>query len=431
MIHPAQRVCSSATHLYYAVGQVIFEYDIEAAKVEEVWRATPLTAAEKEKNLENRAIIEMELDQQTLVWISEDKFLRVYDLEKGEMLNERELVKRGCALSIDKDVIVVGDKFGDVYHYGRDDTTQSDGNGKETKAEQLPIIGHVSMLTSVLLTRSGPDEKRLIISADRDEHIRVSNFPNGHNIEAYCLGHTQFISTLCILEQTTTLVSAGGDEYLAFWDYTTGKQIRTMEMTDAVAHAQQRGVGFAVLKVLEIPERRCLAVLVEGVDQVFLYPTDSASSSPVQVVSLASPALDMTRVGSRLVVTYDTARPTADQGNAVNFDAFDLSSSGTPERFPLGALNAASRREVDKVEYTTHRADLMRKRTKTELEALRLAAAAKQSKRDRDEPEDAEGGVDDDDDDEREEPVVDEALQRAIDADKILTEQVTKRAKAS
>lgn len=47
------------------------------------------------------------------------------------------------------------------------------------------ILGHTSLLTAFLLS---PDETH-IITADRDEHIRVSCFPQGHEIESFCLGH--------------------------------------------------------------------------------------------------------------------------------------------------------------------------------------------------------------------------------------------------
>lgn len=50
-----------------------------------------------------------------------------------------------------------------------------------------PIVGHVSMLTDMTLS----DDEKYIITADRDEHVRVSRYPNGYNIESYCMGHTE------------------------------------------------------------------------------------------------------------------------------------------------------------------------------------------------------------------------------------------------
>ena len=47
------------------------------------------------------------------------------------------------------------------------------------------ILGHTSLLTTFVLT----DDEKFLISADRDEHIRVSWYPQGYVIERYCLGH--------------------------------------------------------------------------------------------------------------------------------------------------------------------------------------------------------------------------------------------------
>ena len=50
------------------------------------------------------------------------------------------------------------------------------------------VLGHVSLLTTFVLSR---DEK-YIMTADRDEHIRVSWFPQAYTIERFCLGHKKY-----------------------------------------------------------------------------------------------------------------------------------------------------------------------------------------------------------------------------------------------
>ena len=49
------------------------------------------------------------------------------------------------------------------------------------------VLGHTSSLTTMLLTL----DDRYLITADRDEHIRVSHYPRGYNIERFCMGHTK------------------------------------------------------------------------------------------------------------------------------------------------------------------------------------------------------------------------------------------------
>ena len=58
------------------------------------------------------------------------------------------------------------------------------------------ILGHASPLNAFLLST---DEK-FIVTADTDEHIRVSWFPKGYNIEMYCLGHLKWVVFLATLQ---------------------------------------------------------------------------------------------------------------------------------------------------------------------------------------------------------------------------------------
>ncbi|XP_046676482.1 tRNA (guanine-N(7)-)-methyltransferase non-catalytic subunit WDR4 [Homalodisca vitripennis] len=108
--------------------------------------------------------------------------------------------------------IVVADKSGDVYLF---DPNEENNEG------QL-ILGHLSLLLDVLVS---PNEQ-LIITCDRDEKIRVSSFPNGYNIVAYCLGHTEFVSSVLFLPHNMNyLVSTSGDGTVRFWDYKCGKEL--------------------------------------------------------------------------------------------------------------------------------------------------------------------------------------------------------------
>ncbi|RKP27527.1 hypothetical protein SYNPS1DRAFT_6638, partial [Syncephalis pseudoplumigaleata] len=78
------------------------------------------------------------------------------------------------------------------------------------------IIGHVSMITTMALS---PDDQYLL-TADRDEKVRVTHTSNVHSVWAFLLGHTKFITALHIPPFASDVaVSGGGDGYLMAWDY--------------------------------------------------------------------------------------------------------------------------------------------------------------------------------------------------------------------
>ena len=195
----------------------------------------------------------------------------------------RYMPKRPCAIvfTTDDSTILCADKFGDVYSLpllGRssekDPQTPGTGNTSingdletshkpfvpaastltvhtrrnqqalknQHKATNQPktkrplefdhqlLLGHVSLLTDlayVTLSASGSSQgmdRSYILTSDRDEHIRVSRgLLQAHVIECYCLGHTEFVSKLCIPRwQPQLLVSGGGDDYLLLWDWVSG-----------------------------------------------------------------------------------------------------------------------------------------------------------------------------------------------------------------
>ncbi|KAF4625905.1 hypothetical protein G7Y89_g12261 [Cudoniella acicularis] len=188
--------------------------------------------------------------------------------------------KRPCALEITKDsvTIISADKFGDVYSLpliasetaapkevsressviserpfkpaANELTIHSQRNRKAlanqkrqalTGAEKTGptfehslLLGHVSLLTDVKLAYS--NGKNYIITADRDEHIRVSRgTPQTHIIEGFCLGHKEFISRICIpKERPDLLISGGGDNNLFVWRWESGELISGAELKSYV-----------------------------------------------------------------------------------------------------------------------------------------------------------------------------------------------------
>lgn len=89
------------------------------------------------------------------------------------------------------------------------------------------LLGHVSMLTAVLVATHPSTGRDYILTADRDEHIRVSRGPSqAHVIEAFCLGHEDFVSRLCVpAAQPHLLLSGGGDDDVLVWDWLDGGRL--------------------------------------------------------------------------------------------------------------------------------------------------------------------------------------------------------------
>lgn len=99
------------------------------------------------------------------------------------------------------------------------------------------LLGHTSPLTSLTLT---PGEG-YVITSDRDEHVRVSRYPQGYVAERFLAGHTKFVSSVGLLGDGR-VVSAGGDKELYVWDVKSGECVVKVPILDAVAkHIAVRG----------------------------------------------------------------------------------------------------------------------------------------------------------------------------------------------
>jgi tRNA (guanine-N(7)-)-methyltransferase subunit TRM82 len=96
-------------------------------------------------------------------------------------------MKKVTSLLVTNDEMVVyADKFGHVYKFELEPFLSG---SRYLKAEEhIFVMGHCSTITDMTLS---PDE-RYLITADRDERVRVSHWPNAYNIHTFCLGHTEY-----------------------------------------------------------------------------------------------------------------------------------------------------------------------------------------------------------------------------------------------
>ena len=107
------------------------------------------------------------------------------------------------------------------------------------------LLGHVSMITNFAFVRipapavdTDEAEKNFsrtyILTADRDEHIRVSRGPpQTHVIEGYCLGHAEFVSGLCVYDEDV-LLSGGGDDEIFVWRWQECRLVKKIDLREAV-----------------------------------------------------------------------------------------------------------------------------------------------------------------------------------------------------
>ncbi|EJT78589.1 hypothetical protein GGTG_03688 [Gaeumannomyces tritici R3-111a-1] len=168
--------------------------------------------------------------------------------------------------------------------------------------EHSLLLGHVSMLTSVALASRAADGRPYIVTADRDEHIRVSRgIPQPHVIEAFCLGHGEFVSALCVpAARPRLLVSGGGDPDLLVWDWLRGALLSRADLLGHVRGVCPEMPAVAVSQVRYFTiggsegDDRCVVVVAcERVPALFLFDlTSEGVLRHVQSVSLGGNPLD-------------------------------------------------------------------------------------------------------------------------------------------
>lgn len=332
--------------------------------------------------------------------VTEDKCVRVFSIQTDGgivELSQRTMPKRPCALEVlpDNDTIIVGDKFGDVYSLPLLPTDESEKEAVEAKAAQAALdaknaelraqgnfqpsatnltvhtkrnlrslesqqkqklftprkevlafehkllLGHVSMLTDATFAVREVDGKSrgYILTADRDEHIRISRAaPQSHIIEGFCLGHTEFVSKLCLVPGTDLLVSGGGDDWIGVWDWPNFTQkasinIRQYLSKYLVATPEDKDPQVAVSDIWTVPVQNqpgnhAVVIACEKVPALLVLSSSTIGDSTAKVTVIDQQLqglnpLDVAVVGQHVAVSLDARLDGQKRVVALQFAAND------------------------------------------------------------------------------------------------------------
>ncbi|KAF1761624.1 hypothetical protein GCK72_009880 [Caenorhabditis remanei] len=168
---------------------------------------------------------------------------------KSEHIVTSVVPKAPTAIVFDKEdaYVVVGDRSGDVHRF-------SVLNGSA-----IEMAGAISMILDVAFS---PDGKRLLM-ADRDEKVRAMRYPSTYVIDAYCLGHTEYVKTLAI-QDNDSVWSAGGDKNLYNWSiFDCSKPRRVVDLSEFDAPIRKISINLQYKKIAVVFEKKENVAIVD------------------------------------------------------------------------------------------------------------------------------------------------------------------------
>ncbi|ETN43629.1 uncharacterized protein HMPREF1541_02788 [Cyphellophora europaea CBS 101466] len=318
-----------------------------------------------------------------IVVTAEDKAVSIYNVISTPLgtdlvlQSKRHMPKRlsAATLTPDERFLVVGDKFGDVYELpllptegwvppekkttdakifepsATELTVHTKGNLQALKQqkqqkvmkkeregllfEHRVLLGHVSLLTDVALARIMVDgkERRFVLTSDRDEHVRVSRYPQAHVIEGFCLGIKEFVSRLCVVPWATQWVAVGtGEPSLRIYEWLSGKlldmddfqgvaELLEVLSPSSAQESEDRKLAVSGIWPVSVADvnatagKACgqLLVALEGVPLLFCYSINAEGKiTPSQKLEMDGNILDVAALEappntSSIAVSIDTA----------------------------------------------------------------------------------------------------------------------------
>ncbi|TMW55433.1 hypothetical protein Poli38472_010315 [Pythium oligandrum] len=188
----------------------------------------------------------------------------------------REMQRNSTSMSVSslrvneetKHVVIVGEKTGEAVampfpHLNRDLRT---------------LLGHTtSMITHMAVNH----DRSLLLTADRDEKIRISHFPRTSLVQSYCLGHKASVTRIATSAVTPQLVvSTSLDNSIKLWNVEDGT------LYDSQALLKGEDLNAALLNVsLAVCPVRNLALVVLNNSELRFFAIENVDGDAFKLVA--------------------------------------------------------------------------------------------------------------------------------------------------
>ncbi|XP_062597190.1 tRNA (guanine-N(7)-)-methyltransferase non-catalytic subunit wdr4-like [Saccostrea cucullata] len=194
--------------------------------------------------------------------------------EQWEMVSNRAVSRRCTELTFTQDEqnLLVADKWGDVFRF----------SVTEPEKEGQLLLGHLSMLLDILTTK----RDKYVVTADRDNKVRISNYPNSYNVHSFCLHHTEYVSSLVYNEDQDSIISGSGDGSLVVWNMDGQVLSQTF--------CSRGETTLAIKKLVLEKNLKLLSVIFFNSPIVQLYSVDAGVLHHLQDLHLTSSVWDLT-----------------------------------------------------------------------------------------------------------------------------------------
>ncbi|CAI9297251.1 unnamed protein product [Lactuca saligna] len=257
----------------------------------------------------------------------DDKVVKIWATDSWRCLYSVPTEKKVSAVAISDNgqFVCYADKFGVVWVVELDELHE---NQKPVQKKGSPLLAHYcSIITSLEFSPDG----KFIVTADRDFKIRVTMLPKkpidgAHEIQSYCLGHTEFVSCLAFVYNQEFpqgyLVSGSGDSTVRLWDFTSGLLLHTFEVGSETNGTENN--HFAITDLCATPDGSSIFVAVQGLPGILVLSCNLSAKtlSVLRVVSISGEDFIPTSLGSSL--TSDFLWMVMGVSNLPGFDSSSL-----------------------------------------------------------------------------------------------------------